>query len=357
MGAAMVGALLAVALLATTDVSKLQRNAPVALLMVVASYLLFVAISYESGWIQHYPFLIGTQAPMILLPGPLLYLYVSGATEKTPKLHWAQLLHFLPFVIYLIWLMPILSAPGDYKLQVLEQSYFADSPRFQTVQIKHMSLGLLHLAIYWVLGYRKVRIAEVSQRVSLIFVMASVALIGLTFFARLLIDAFTSLSTHQTALPAFSLIALFLLALCLGAVRNAQAWLVPESQQAKYQKSGIDTAQAKAIAADVMEKIKSQELYTMPDLSLQQVADVTGYSRHQISQAFNAGLDRKFSAIVNALRLDHAREMLEQGRVHSVSDIAHASGFSSRSTFYTVFKENLGMSPGEYRKNLSNPTR
>ena len=48
-------------------------------------------------------------------------------------------------------------------------------------------------------------------------------------------------------------------------------------------------------------------------------------------------------------RLDEARHLLETTD-YPVSKIALASGFSSQSYFSQVFRKELNMTPGEYRK-------
>ena len=54
-----------------------------------------------------------------------------------------------------------------------------------------------------------------------------------------------------------------------------------------------------------------------------------------------------FSSILNALRVEYAKKILEKGGFN-VLDVALECGFGSERTFYRVFKDSTGMSPRKY---------
>ena len=59
-----------------------------------------------------------------------------------------------------------------------------------------------------------------------------------------------------------------------------------------------------------------------------------------------------FSEYVNGKRLEKAKELLETTSL-SVRDVAITVGFSEANYFSRLFKQNLGMSPTEFR-NMQN---
>ena len=59
--------------------------------------------------------------------------------------------------------------------------------------------------------------------------------------------------------------------------------------------------------------------------------------------------DMTFSKLVGSLRIEHAKKLLVSTD-YSMLEIALESGFSTDRTFYRVFTEFEGISPGDYRK-------
>lgn len=77
------------------------------------------------------------------------------------------------------------------------------------------------------------------------------------------------------------------------------------------------------------------------------VGAALGYSRSYISHTIECIPDMNFSSILNALRVEYAKKILEKGGFN-VLDVALECGFGSERTFYRVFKDSTGMSPRKY---------
>ena len=92
-----------------------------------------------------------------------------------------------------------------------------------------------------------------------------------------------------------------------------------------------------AIQAVVVER----EAYLEPHLTLQDVADRTGYSRTYIAGIFKSELGGFFTYI-NTLRLEYAEAFQRQHPNASINEVATESGFSSRQTYYSAKAKLLG---------------
>lgn len=92
-----------------------------------------------------------------------------------------------------------------------------------------------------------------------------------------------------------------------------------------------------AIQAVVVER----EAYLEPHLTLQDVADRTGYSRTYIAGIFKSELGGFFTYI-NTLRLEYAEAYQRQHPNASINEVATESGFSSRQTYYSAKAKLLG---------------
>lgn len=85
------------------------------------------------------------------------------------------------------------------------------------------------------------------------------------------------------------------------------------------------------------------------DISLDTTAAHLGISRFAVSRLFHAQLEINFVKYVRFLRINYAKELLEQTDL-SMVDISMEAGFDCLRSFNRVFKEETGMTPLRYRR-------
>ena len=86
-------------------------------------------------------------------------------------------------------------------------------------------------------------------------------------------------------------------------------------------------------------------------LSLESLAQESGYSRVHFVRMFRAATGRSPHNYLLNLRIERSRELLSNPGL-SLTDIALDCGFSSHSHFTRVFRQFLGVTPSEYRRAL-----
>ncbi|MFL4597853.1 helix-turn-helix domain-containing protein [Stenotrophomonas maltophilia] len=129
---------------------------------------------------------------------------------------------------------------------------------------------------------------------------------------------------------------------------------IEDSTVARYERSGIDASHCAAIASALTALMQDQRLHEAAGLNLQHLAERSGWSPNQVSQALNQGLGQSFSEFVNGFRVAAARASLSDPcDPRSVLDIGLAAGFGSKSTFNSAFKRATGQTPSEYRRRTS----
>lgn len=87
------------------------------------------------------------------------------------------------------------------------------------------------------------------------------------------------------------------------------------------------------------------------DLTLKQIADSSGYSESHFCHAFKEQTGHTPFGHLNRLRVIRASEQLELTG-DRITDIAMRCGFDNISYFNRTFRKQMGISPGEYRKNV-----
>lgn len=94
------------------------------------------------------------------------------------------------------------------------------------------------------------------------------------------------------------------------------------------------------------------QAFLQPGLSLQQVADATGYTRNQISYALNHALGQSFYRYLGRARVQHAMAQAQSFRQHSMNELAQSLGFRSVSGLYRAFRDLIGLTPRQWQDSI-----
>jgi PAS domain S-box-containing protein len=86
-------------------------------------------------------------------------------------------------------------------------------------------------------------------------------------------------------------------------------------------------------------------------VSLRDIAARTGTSLTQLERDFHKVFDMTPSALLDSLRLDHAKGLLADQAL-SVAHVAHACGYADHSAFSRRFMKRVGTTPTEYRRGV-----
>lgn len=92
-----------------------------------------------------------------------------------------------------------------------------------------------------------------------------------------------------------------------------------------------------------------EDHFTDSALTLRSAAEAAGYNEKYLSHVFRKEYGVSFSEHLRTLRIRHAVMLIENG-VTAVRNVAALSGFSDPMYFSKVFRETVGVPPGQYRK-------
>jgi AraC-like DNA-binding protein len=131
------------------------------------------------------------------------------------------------------------------------------------------------------------------------------------------------------------------------------AWTEDEpkvSSKSKYQKSSLKEEDMKLYLQKLTRLMEEEKPYLDGELTLQELSDKLGITKHHLTQILNTKLIRNFYAFVNEYRIEEVKRRLAdpKNRNLKIMSIAYDSGFNSKTSFNTIFKNHTGMTPSEY---------
>lgn len=85
------------------------------------------------------------------------------------------------------------------------------------------------------------------------------------------------------------------------------------------------------------------------DLSLEEIAEMSGFSKYHFSRLFHDFTNMPFYKYVNWKRISYAEQLLSNPEL-SATQVAIQSGFASQSAFIRMFKNRNGCTPTDFRK-------
>ncbi|MEU1206742.1 AraC family transcriptional regulator [Nocardia sp. NPDC005825] len=148
----------------------------------------------------------------------------------------------------------------------------------------------------------------------------------------------------------------------LGAEETGRAADVLESQVTSMLSSALLLANGHSSPGPADSVFTRQQVlavlrkrYTDPDLTVDEVAHACLVSRrtlYRVCEEIGGP-----AALVRRMRVEHARRLLRTDPTRPLSAIAAASGFATDRHFYRAFRQETGVTPGQFRSQLDAGTR
>lgn len=353
-------------------------NRLLAALVLVFSLDLAMAVYHASEASTQSPALIGLDLPVALLYGPLLYLYVRTLTAAPPRLRRADLGHFVPFLLLVLFLVPFFLRPGAEKLALMEDPGLS----FQTRALAVITpLKLVHGSVYLALivgllrrhqrrvrdtfsSVEHVRLAWLRNLtagvVAMLLVSAVLYVLGTRGLAPVVGMDPSGLYDDLTLLA----VTVFVYALGYFGLRQPEITAPeavepeePRPDRAAYARSGMGPEEAARHRDRLLALMDAEHPHRRGDLTLQDLADALGISSHNLTEVINMQLGQSFYDFVNGYRVRDVQAWLVDPDYAewTVLAIGMEAGFNAKSSFNAAFKRHAGMTPSQYRRRHAAP--
>lgn len=375
------GLFLALALLNTKS-GDTRAHRILALLTFVFSMDLGEEYLYQTGFFESTPNLLHLLAPIDLLYGPLIYIYVLRLTDPEKLGANAKAYrHFLPVLIGIVMLLPFFLMDGSEKLAFTEALRKGDVMEIDVAPIIQWGFTLFmlgtvaQLGLYLVLSIgRLVTHARTIKnefsdidRINLAWLRN--LLVGLaSIFLLYLGDQFFPDLLGMNILGDLITVTAVILIYAMGYLGLRQPVIFTETfaspqpatgedtsvADEKYRRSGLDRETSLVFLDELTGHMMANKPYLEGDLVLPQLAQQLGISANYLSQVINEQLNVNFYDFVNGYRVEEAMRLMRDTAEEkaNILNIALDSGFNSKSAFYTAFKKVTSMTPTQFRKTL-----
>lgn len=259
----------------------------------------------------------------ILIVGPSIWLYGKILFYKLKKLPISLYLHFLPYLLFVIF-SGYIPNQGDTLSLLVYSAVFG------------------HLLVYLVLSiFVLIKNKQGTQQKIFQWYRNLIFCIGLIWIFY--VGNVVGLIPFYIGGALFFTVLVYMLSYFF--LHNQTFSLE------KYQGSSIDNTSSKSLMKSVTSLFENSEIYLNPKLTLSEVAQSLDTSPRILSQVVNENKAMNFSEFVNYYRIEKAKELLISpvGKNEKIVSIAYDSGFGNITSFNLAFKSLTGLTPSKYR--------
>ena len=348
-----------------------KKELPQYILIVLFSYILCeLIIAYfffrEIYFLKSFSLIFSSSITWFL--GPLFFLYIKSLFSDQDKLIKMNLIHFIPYfiyvfsasIIYLVYLQP----------EIVDATY---AEIFREKCVIEVVLSDSYLVLYLILAlrmfymYKKAIKLNYSNLTEYDFTWIKYMLIGYLF--TISIDIFISIiNTYSIYGFYLTIITMVIVIIYLGYYGiNQSRILLPNflvmddsiieedsKKIIKYQQSPFSNSDADELKIKLENVLKNDKPYLDEAITLKKLADMVQISDKKLSAFLNQNMNISFYDIINKHRVEAVKEkMISEGsEKYTLMGLAYDCGFSAKSSFIRVFKKETGLSPSEYKKQM-----
>jgi AraC-like DNA-binding protein len=325
-------------------------------------YLLIYFISQIIGivYLTFFPFekdnkislLSAASISVVIMWGPLFYLFISSLLFPHFRFSLKTLLHFIPAVLVFIYIL------------ITKRIMFLKSILIFKTSIFVFAFNLL-IVVYNIAAFYNYSVYRKQRKNLLVYKMVPEKWIKIALFG-FAISCFINETCNQFGnYLGLSIVALkitinitFLLFFCvLFYVSITNKILIKQSEIIeKYKNTALNDRDAHML----LEKLENHMIINKPfldqELSLKTLAFSLNISERHLSQIINKYKNQNFSEYINFCRIQYAMDLLKHpvNREKTMFSILLDSGFNSKTAFNTTFKKIANCTPIEFKKKMLN---
>lgn len=322
--------------------------------------------------------------PLYLLNTPFLYFYVRAVLTEKIRISGWDYLHFLPFLLIFINILPFAFQDWDDKIRFATQLHRDFNTiyqiRFPLISfpvyfVSRSVFSLIYISMAGLLVWRAMRKGILAKSKTLQNWLITCLCLGAIFNLSLLGFSFYSLLKHNfilimdeegrgrtvaTIVMSAQIIVIYFFPRILYGLHFSKGSSMSDVIRLNDEMTAIakdpEVSAARLMAVEHRIQVYLPEKkYLMPGFAMSDLVKDVSTPEHVLTYYFNNHLGTTFLKWKNQLRIEEAIHLLKAGEAetNTLESVGRACGYKSRSNFIQAFKAQTGESPSAYLKKLS----
>lgn len=325
---------------------------------ILTAWLALLAIEFLTCALDYKIFGNPLLSSSFLLINPAFYLYVNSLIKEKFRLRWVQLLHLFPFVFFEV-IAYIIKEPYTLRSYFTPDSSLWYRYFFAIASVLSWIIYNFSSAVM-VTRYRKTlknEFSNIDKSQTLEWLLFIVVFYNIYCVLAVVTGILAIFLNLNFPLPhIYNYSALLLLIYILGFYGLQQGIIHRKDDrepQERYSKSLLSPERKNAIKEELISYFLKEKPYLNPGLNMSMLAGKLNVGKHYLTEVLNTEIGKNFFQFVNEYRIEAVKEQLADPKnLYSIEAIGYECGFSSKSSFFTVFKKITRKTPLEYKNSL-----
>lgn len=372
-------------------------------LLVIASLQLTHHFAFSGDSVFWMAVFFNHFSPFYYLLGPFIFFYVRSTLSDRTGLSRKDLWHFIPFTVQMIGILPYVFKPWDQKIwvagEIMQDIY--NMVKIPGLVLFPVIINVLARPLSWI-GYtvfslllvhkfqknypvrQRIPFSDARQILRFMTAFLWVCLLTEASFIALTVEYLVNflegtqelatvfwLKITSIGVAGIPVILMFFPEILYGIPRwqknRGQGSKAVASDPAAHSNDesfsrSLETdespddedkdalPQFQALASRIVQYMNDEKPWLDPSFSLDDMVRKLEVPKHHLYYCYNSILKIRFTRMRSEYRISHSCALLDKGatREKTIEAIGLASGFASRSSFLTTFREIKGMAPSDY---------
>lgn len=327
---------------------------------ILSGWLVLLSLDFLSCGLSYELFAKPLLSSSFLLFNPALYLYIKSLTHSEFKLKGVHILHLVPFIVFGVYAYATKQSFSLDTFFIQDENYifrliFGGATITSWLIYNPLSLILVHKHRM----HLKNELSNIENNENLGWVL-SVAIFYVVYCILAFLITVIAINANLNPLSPhiYNYITLLLLIYIMsfyGLIqKDVSNKLLHKEPIIHYRNSNLSTQSKEKIKQQIIRYFETEKAYLNPDLNMNVLSEVLATPKYKLTEVLNTEFGTNFFQFVNQYRVEAVKEMLlNPENKFSIEAIGYDCGFSSKSSFYTVFKSSTGKTPVAFRNSSS----